>query len=113
MAAQARKHMMTVLPGRRGKHQPSLGMNLHEDVHPHALRGDEAVLFFFAISMGADQLEALLREGRGQLLFHVTLRGPTHLVGTLAQVAAGDQKHFIRGGFWYFEVPHCLFDPFS
>ena len=71
---------MAVLPRGCGKHQPGLGMNLHEDVHPLTLRGDEAVLFSLAVCVGTNQLESLLREGRRQPLFHVSLRRPADLI---------------------------------
>ena len=105
--------MMAVLPGGGSKHQLRLGMNFHEDVHALALRRDEAVLDLVVVGVGADQLIALLREGRGQLFFHIALRGPTHLIGGLAQIAAGDQKHLICGWFRYFLAifPHFCNSP--
>ncbi len=75
----------------------ALGMNLHEDIHALTLRGDETVLQFLVVSVSADELVALLREGRGEFFFHVALRGPARLVGGEAQIATGHQHHFIGG----------------
>ena len=91
VTAQSRQNMMAVLPGGGGKHQLRVGMDLHENVHALALRGNESVLFRLVIRVGAHQLEALLRERGRELPFHVTLRRPALLVGRLPQIAAGNQ----------------------
>ena len=107
MAAQTRKHMMTVLPRRRRKNQARLGMNVHENIHPHPLRRDKAMLLRLVVSMGADEFEALLSESRSQLLFHVPLRGPTLLVRRKPQIAAGNEQCFIFCRLGYLIAPHC------
>ncbi len=53
------------------------------------------MFFLFVVSMGADKFYALLSEGRGQLLFHLFLRGPALLVGRQAQITAGNEQYFI------------------
>ena len=113
VTAQPRQNVMAILPGRCGKHQLRLGMNLHEDVHALPLRRNETVLHLVVVSVSADQLVALLREGRGELFFHVALRGPALLVGRLAQIAAGDEQHFIGGWLRLFltVLPHFLPSP--
>ena len=95
MAAQAGQHMMAVLPCRRRKHQLGLRMDVHEDIHSHALRRDEAVLRCLVVSVRANQSHTLRGERRRQLLFHLPLRRPTCPVGRKPQIAAGHQQHFI------------------
>ena len=41
--AQARKNVVAILPGSRGKDELGVRWQMHEDVHSHALRGDESV----------------------------------------------------------------------
>src|SRR5580698_5493846 len=91
VAAQSGQDVVAVLPGGCSKNQPLLGMYLHEDIHPGPLRGNEAVLEGGVIGVSANQLDSLLRKGRGQLLFHVALRRPADLVGREAQVSAGNE----------------------
>jgi hypothetical protein len=107
VAAQAGQHVMTVLPRRRGENDPGFGMDLHEHIHSHALRRDEAMLFLLVVGVSANKFEALLRKGRGQFLFHVSLRGPTLLVGRKPQIAAGNEQHFICRRLCHFTFPHC------
>ena len=109
MAEQAGQNMVRVLPRGRGEYESGVWMDLHEDVHPHALRRDEAVLFRLVIGMGAEQLEALPGEGSGQLLFHLPLRGPALPVGAKPQIAAGDEQYFICRRFYRFIAPHRHF----
>ena len=54
-----------ILPRSRSERHSGLRMNLHEYIHPHALRRDEAVLLRLVIFMGAHQLDTLAGEGRG------------------------------------------------
>ena len=70
-------------------------MNVRKDIHAHALVVDEAVFQLRLIGMGAAQLKALRSKSGGELLFHLRLGRPAHLVGGLAQVATGQQNHFI------------------
>jgi len=49
-------------------------MNVFEDLHAHALAGDEAVMKGGIDRMGAAQVDALFKEGRGQHLFQARLR---------------------------------------
>ncbi len=72
-------------------------MDLHENIHAHALVIDEAVLQVFAIRVCAPQREALGTQGLRQLLFHLGLGRPANLIGGLAQVAAGDEQDFAGG----------------
>src|SRR5580692_4097562 len=95
MATQTGQHMMTVLPRRGRKNQSGFEMNIHKNIHTHALRRDESVLLRLVVGMGAHKFDALLSEGRCQLFFHVSLRRPTCLVGREPQIAASDQQYFI------------------
>jgi hypothetical protein len=47
------------------------------------------------VSMRADKLDSLLRKGRSQLLFHLSLRWPASLVGGKTQISAGNKQHFV------------------
>ena len=72
-------------------------MDLHENIHAHALVIDEAVLQILAVRVCAAQGEALGPQGFGQLLFHLGLGRPADLICGLAQVAAGDEQNFAGG----------------
>jgi hypothetical protein len=82
-------------------------MYVHEDIHPHPLRGDKAMLLRLIVSVRADEFEALLRESRSQLLLHILLRGPTGLVGRKPQITAGNEQYFIFCRLGYLIAPHC------
>ncbi len=90
MVAQTGQHMMAVLPHRFGDDQTSVGINVLEDLHAHALTGDEAVLLHRIVGMPAFDGDALFGKGSDDGLLHRFLGRPADLIGGQAQVAAGN-----------------------
>ena len=81
MAEQAGEDMVAVLPDGLGDHEGRVGVDGGEDIHSHALVGDEAVLEVVAVGMGAADIEALCGEGRNDGVLGLGLGGPADLVG--------------------------------
>jgi hypothetical protein len=98
MMLQSGENVVAVLPYGFGDNDRRVGMDLHENIHAHALVIDEAVFQIVAVRVRAAQREALGTQGFCQLLFHLGLRRPADLVCGLAQVAAGDQQNFAGEG---------------
>ena len=97
MMLQPGEYVVAVLPDRFGDNDRSIRMDLHKNIHAHALVIDEAMLQILAVRVRAPQPEALGAQGIGQLFLHLCLGCPADLIGGLAQVAAGDQQN-IAGG---------------
>ena len=95
MMFQPGEHVVTVLPDGFRHNDRSVGMDLHENIHAHALVIDEPVLEIFAVRVRAAQGEALGPQGFGQLLFHLGLGRPADLICGLAKVAAGNEQNFV------------------
>ncbi len=91
MRDEAAQHVMRILPDGLGHDERRLGVQPGKDLHPFALRRQEAVLFLFAIRMSADDRIALGFHGAGQGLLHFFLGRPALLVGGEPQVSAGDE----------------------
>ncbi len=96
MAAQPGQHMMAVLPDGLGHDQRRVGMDVLEDLHPHALAGDEAVAGGGVVGVGAPHGHAGAGECVADLALHLFLRWPADLIGGQAQIAAGDQQRLMR-----------------
>ena len=91
---QSAEHVVRILPDRLGYDDGRFGVNVGEDFHAFLLRGDEAVLLFVAVLMGADDGIAFRFDGLSEGVFHLLLSGPAFLIGGKPKVAAGDEVHF-------------------
>ncbi len=91
MAAQAGQNVVAVLPGGGGEDQFGIGWDVEEDVHAHALRGDEAVAGDGVDGKGAEELVAPGGEDLGEAGLEIALSGPAGLVGGETEVSAGDE----------------------
>jgi hypothetical protein len=84
MGEQSGEYMGAVLPNCLSHYDGRIGMNVLEDLHPHALRVNEAVLQNWIDRVSAAQLDPLFEKSGRQLLFQAGLRGPANLIGGLA-----------------------------
>ena len=95
---------MAVLPYGFGDNDRSVGRDLEENIHAHALAVDESVMKIVAVRVCAAQREALGAQRISELLFHLGLGRPADLVCGLPQVTAGDEQNFAgRNGCGRFE----------
>ncbi len=84
---------MRVLPRGGGEDEARVGIDAREDIHAHALAGDEAVAFGGIDRKGALDLHALIAECLGEAALQIFLGGPADLVRGLAQISAGDEDN--------------------
>ena len=66
MAAHSRQHVMAVLPCGGGEHQVGFGVDTGEDIHAHALAGNEAMPAAGIDGKGASHGNACVLETLGQ-----------------------------------------------
>ncbi len=86
---------MAVLPRRGGKDEPGFGVDAGEDIHAHALGGDEAVALRGIDRKGALDGNTLIAKGRGEPALQILLRGPADLIRGLPQISAGDENNLL------------------
>jgi hypothetical protein len=95
MMLEPGKNIVTVLPDGLGNNDWGVWMDLQENIHSHALAGDEPVSQIVAVWVRATQRKSLREQGRGEFLFHFGLRRPADLICGLAKVSTGDEEHFV------------------
>ncbi len=66
-----------------------------ENIHPHSLAVDEAVLQGRVVGMSPAKLDPLLPKGFRQHLFKSGLCGPADFIGRLAQITVRNQNKLI------------------
>jgi hypothetical protein len=81
MGNQSGPQMTAVLPNRFGDHKRSIGMNPFENIHSHALAGDETVFQSRIVSMRSAEIDPFLKKGFREHVFKRRLRRPADLVG--------------------------------
>jgi hypothetical protein len=86
--------VVRVLPHALGHDERLLWIDAPKHLDAHALRIQEAVLFYGVVGVGAAHGIALLLQGSGELSFHSLLGGPALLVGGQAEVTAGEEEDF-------------------
>jgi hypothetical protein len=70
-------------------------VDLLEDIHSHALAGDEAVPFNRIDGECSPYLNAFAFETSCKLVFQISLSGPTDFISGLPQISAGYQDNFV------------------
>ncbi len=84
---------MRVLPRRSSEDETGMGIDAGEDVHAHALIGDESVALGGIDRKCALYRDLLLLECFSELALQFFLSRPTDLIRGLPQVSAGDKNN--------------------
>ena len=95
MAAHAGEYVMRVLPCGGGEDETGFGIDAGEDIHAHALAGDEAVALRGINRKGALDSNTLIVEGPSEPALQILLRRPADLIRGLAQISAGDENNLL------------------
>ena len=93
MTAKAGEHVVAVLPDRLCDDERAVRIDRPEDVHAHPLAADEAVARRRVGRMAPDDAGAVATEGCVDVPLELDLGGPAESVGSLPEVAAGDEGH--------------------
>ena len=95
MAAHAGEDVMRVLPRGGGEDETGFGVDAGEDIHAHALAGDEAMALRGIDGKSALDSHTLIAKGRGEPALQILLRRPADLIRGLPQISAGDENNLL------------------
>ncbi len=100
VAAQARQHVVAVLPHRLDHDERRVGRDGVEHLDPHPLAVDEAVPLLGVDGMGSAHAPAERLDGGREVALELLLHGPARHVGARPHVAARDgvDGAGLRGG---------------